>query len=95
MSRLSNGACVAVGLCLGIAVSLAAAGLAINVEPDQIGRFQMHTNQDFTYVLDTGSGQVWSVFVPEDGLRDPNDFYEYKAGSVGFGGGSTGRHSGN
>ena len=47
------------------------------VPPEQYGRFQIKTNNDYAFILDSATGQVWSAMFPnpEPGIivgNDPN-----------------------
>jgi hypothetical protein len=43
-------------------------GAANYVLPQYHGRFQIDTNQDYAFVLDSATGQVWSHYFPHDSL---------------------------
>jgi hypothetical protein len=51
---------------------------AVNYVPSEYhGRFKIDTNQDYAFVLDSATGQVWSQYFPEQGtliISSPDEF---------------------
>ena len=73
-SALIGGFMVALTLCL--------VGAVPYVLPDFYGRFQIETNDNYAFVLDSATGQVWSEMFPDSQstivvVPDPN-FYAPK-----------------
>ena len=40
-------------------------GAVIYVQPNHYGRFQIETNNEHAFILDTATGQVWSEMFPD------------------------------
>ncbi len=52
-------------------------GAANYISPEYHGRFEITTNQDYAFVLDSATGQVWSQYFPEQGtlvISSPDEF---------------------
>ena len=64
------------GLLLGVVVTVTIAAAA---SPGQIGRYQVSGTGNHGLVLDTATGQVWSMFLSSSGGRtDGETFYQPK-----------------
>ncbi|HYV26008.1 MAG TPA: hypothetical protein VFA77_00610 [Candidatus Eisenbacteria bacterium] len=69
-----------IGLLLGIVTTVAIAAAS---SPGQIGRYQVSGAGSFGLVLDTATGQVWTMFFSQSGGRhDGETFYQPKAGQT-------------
>ena len=73
-SALIGGLVVALFLCL--------VGAVYYVPPDYYGRFKIETNNNYAFILDSATGQVWSEMFPDPQshfvvVPDPN-FYAPK-----------------
>ena len=67
-----------IGLLLGV---LATAGIAAASSSAQAGRYQIAGTGSYGLVLDTATGQVWTMFFSSSGGRTDGDaFYQPKAG---------------
>lgn len=65
------------GLGLGVLVTL---GIAAVSAPGTVGRYQIGGTGNHGLVLDTATGQVWSMFLSSSGGRTDGDFYQSKLG---------------
>jgi len=71
---------VLIGLLLGV---LATVAIAAGSSPGQAGRYQVAGTGSFGLVLDTATGQVWSMFFSSSGGRtDGEAFYQPKVGQT-------------
>ncbi len=66
-----------------VLVVLCVLGAVPWLSSDTHGRFQLDTNDGHAFILDSATGQVWSVWTPEGySIRpaeaDPNTFYAPK-----------------
>lgn len=69
-----------IGLLLGVLVTVAIAAAS---SPGQAGRYQVAGTGSYGLVLDTVTGQVWSMFFSSSGGRTDGDtFYQPKAGQA-------------
>ena len=67
-----------IGLLLGVLATVAIAAVA---SPGQVGRFQVAGTGSYGLVLDTTTGQVWTMFFSSSGGRtDGDQFYQPKIG---------------
>jgi len=67
-----------IGLLLGIVATVAIAAAS---SPSQVGRYQISGAGSFGLVLDTATGQVWTMFFSSSGGRNDGEaFYQPKAG---------------
>jgi len=78
-SVLIGGLCVLAGLCLLGAMPVFSTG--------SHGRFQLETNKSHAFVLDSDTGQAWSLYTGNDAEVyppefDPNAFYAPKLDGV-------------
>ena len=65
-----------IGAVLAMCVFLAL-GAARNDSP-KVGRFQIETNEDHVFVVDTATGQVWEKFVAGGQGTKSQDFMDPK-----------------
>ena len=69
-----------IGLLLGIVATVAIAAAS---SPGQVGRYQISGAGSFGLVLDTTTGQVWTMFFSSSGGRNDGEaFYQPKTGQT-------------
>jgi hypothetical protein len=69
-----------IGLLLGIVATVAIAAAS---SPGQVGRYQISGTANFGLVVDTATGQVWTMFFSSSGGKhDGEVFYQPKAGQT-------------